>query len=322
MANAFSPSSSFFGLGKEVTPGTAVVPAVYVPIKSPAPADLITYLEDKGIRGSMVDMYGEIQGIGSSEFSHDGDVFLDTIGHYLLGISGSPDTPVLTGALYAHTFSVLNNAPATSNQPPTYTLTDFDGYEARSFPSCKLADLNFKYQANGLFEYAAKWIGFKSSAVATPVPSYSAVVPFAGWTLSATVGGVSNLHIQNFELELKRGAEPIETGTGTQTPYEIFADVMAATAKFTFVIADDTELNYYLNNTQPAVVLLFTQPVTLYTLQFSLGQVAFTVGKVERGKKFVEVSAEAKLIPTAGNASAGGLSPYKIVLTNAQSTAY
>ena len=52
MANAYSPSSSFFGLGKETTPGTAVVPAVYVPITAPAPVDLITYLEDKGIKGT------------------------------------------------------------------------------------------------------------------------------------------------------------------------------------------------------------------------------------------------------------------------------
>ena len=64
---------SFLGIAKETTPGTYVAPVDYLPVRTFDPDHKIKYLEDKGIRGSMVDTYGLVQGPAHSEYSFGGE---------------------------------------------------------------------------------------------------------------------------------------------------------------------------------------------------------------------------------------------------------
>lgn len=90
MANptTFASPRQYIGLAVEVFQGTPVVPAVTMPVEKFDPYDQPTWLDDKALRGSMVEIYDRVQGVKHSEFDMGGPVYLDTIGYLLSNILG------------------------------------------------------------------------------------------------------------------------------------------------------------------------------------------------------------------------------------------
>lgn len=94
-----APSTkSWLGFARETTVGTPVLPVVTIPLDKGTyePEDLIKYLPDEAIRGSMALIYSEIQGVEDASFSYGGPVFGDVYGYFLdntfgdLSTSGQP----------------------------------------------------------------------------------------------------------------------------------------------------------------------------------------------------------------------------------------
>jgi hypothetical protein len=89
------------------------------------------------------------------------------------------------------------------------------------------------------------------------------------------------------------------------------------------VLESDTQLNYYLNNTQPSLKLDFSTGAgaTLVQVQFNMTKCAFTVAKIERGKDYVELSVNYKAIANTTDVGASsGYSPIKVTLQNAKAS--
>lgn len=94
-----SPSTkTFLGVAREITVGTPVMPAITIPLDKGTyePEDLVKYLPDEAIRGSMALVYQEIQGVEDASFNYGGPVFGDAYGYFLdnafgdLSTSGQP----------------------------------------------------------------------------------------------------------------------------------------------------------------------------------------------------------------------------------------
>lgn len=94
-----APSTkTFLGIARETTVGSPVVPVVTIPLDKGTyePEDLIKYLPDEAVRGSMAMIYAEIQGVEDASFSYGGPVFGDVYGYFLdnafgdLSTSGQP----------------------------------------------------------------------------------------------------------------------------------------------------------------------------------------------------------------------------------------
>ncbi len=83
LTTAFPAAQQYFGIGREAVPGTPVLPVTTTPIEKGEPDDRVTYLQDKAIRGSMIEVYGDIAGTEIADFNITGPVFLDTMGYYL-----------------------------------------------------------------------------------------------------------------------------------------------------------------------------------------------------------------------------------------------
>lgn len=113
LATAFPSSKQWFGVGKEATPGTAVLPTNTIPIAKGEPDDKPAFVTDTALRGSMATDYNEIKVSQIADFSLNGPVFLDTIGHLLLNAMGDY---VATGSTPTNstTLSAQVNAGATS----------------------------------------------------------------------------------------------------------------------------------------------------------------------------------------------------------------
>lgn len=308
---------SFLGIAKEATKGTPVAATDFIPVTSITPQDTVMYLPDKGMRGSQVDIYNEIQGPTLSEFTFAGDVFPDTLGYILSGVLGDVAT---TGASapFSHTFAVKNS---TDGQPTSFTISDYNNATTRQFAGMQFHECNFKFSGDGLLMFDAKATGNVSVTTTKPTPSFSAVTPLAAWKGAVTIGGTSVTTLIDGTCDIKRAVNVIHTLDGTANPYKVFVGPASVSGKLAFVAEDETELTRYLTNTQPSLVLDFLQGTGAATTEVKLQmtKAAYTLGTINRGKDFVAVDVNYTAIANATDIGAsGGYSQIKATLQNAK----
>lgn len=316
---------STIGIAKEVTKGTAVAATDFIPVMkdSVKPADVIGALYDTGLRGSNVVNYNYIPGREYSTFDFSSAAFADTIGYALAGIMGSVAT---TGASapFTHTISLKNSQTAAADdQPISYTITDFYSAAVRQYPGSQFSDFSLKWNADGLLEYDAKLTGFPSNTTTVPTATYSAILPSPVWIGTVSIGGSSVTNNMNGNIDLKRNATPVFGVSNTQNPFQVFLGPLEVTGKLEFIMENDTELTRYLNNTQPAIVLNWSQGAgaSLTQIQATITKGAYTAALIDRGDDFVKVSVD---INGQGNTTdagtTGGQAPIKWVLQNAKAS--
>ena len=316
------PSSrSYVGIAKETTRGTAVTPTASIPLTSITAHDEITFIDDTGLRGSMVSLYDRTPGPTWSTFDASGHAFPDSIGFWLASIL--PDVAT-TGASapYSHTFSVLNTG---TGQPKGYSIADYSGLGATSgaryFPGAGVTELTFKFDAAGALTYDVKSICYASSLVPTSAPTktFGALVPTPAYTGAVTIGGSVVTNVEMGDLSIKRPITPIHSADGTQAPYSLFSGPVDVTGNLTFAAEDETELLRYLNVTKPSLLLNFAATVNTSTqMQFNMTSVVYAPADVIRTKDYAEIQVafRAKANTTDVGASAG-YSPLKVTLQNA-----
>jgi hypothetical protein len=307
---------SFLGIAKEVTPGTAVPSTNFIPVTQVTPKDNLTLLQDKGRRGSFVDVYDEIAGTLYATLDYDGDVFPDTIGFPLAGILGDVTT---TGASapYTHAFAVLNNG---TGQPGTYTLNDNYVAGNRQYASAKFSELGFKFTDDGLLTYSAKTTTYGSVAASAPVTSFTGVPPMVGWQGTVTIGGVAQAGVIDGEVTIKRNVTVINAIDGSQNPASLWSGPVQVDGKATLIMEDDTQLTNYLTNAKPSVEFLFSAGTGAAAVQLKLHMTkcAISAADITRGKDYIEVPITwTALSNTTDVGTSGGYSPIKVTVQNA-----
>jgi hypothetical protein len=379
------------GLAVEVTKGTPVVPAFWLPVKSPKYKPNQMVLPDETLQGSMVKVFDDVLGMSYDSHGWDSYPYLDSFpnlvraelgstdnktvagaattiastvaagdnsihtvlsvaaGSYIVigsgatlevKITGTPTgsanpftIPVTTPMLYGHAaaeavtpltqhaFSLLNNA--NQGQPPSYTLTDYDGEEWRQMSACQLDELTIKGNGTGLLGYTCSWMGNNATTPSAPSPSFSGTQTPAPWTLQALIGGVQVTTVLDWEFALKRQVKPIPALTGTKAYFQYMANAILTTGKLTILEQSGSPwLADFENGTR--LTLDFTvfdlQNGAAMTIHCSKAQ--FITGELDRSKEYVEVPLDVQLLPTSTDALAGGVSPVKITIANSQSTIY
>lgn len=312
---------SFVGIAKETTKGTGVVPTAFIPVTTLDPVDNITYFDDTGMRGAMVDVYDLVQGPRFSEVSLAGNVHPDTFPWLLAGIMGDVAT---TGASapFTHTISTRNG---TDGQPISYSLTDHYGLTgatpARRYSGCQFAELTLKYAGDAKIDWSAKAIGFGSTKVARPTASFGAIAMYPSWLGTVTIGGTLRPFVQAGEISIKRGgAGPVSTVNGVQSPYVIWVGPLEIEGKLTLVHEDDTELDRFLNGTNTVLVHNWTTgtAAALTQLQLTMSKVQYKVGAIKRGKQYIELEVDYKaLANTTDVGASGGFGAMRAIVQNA-----
>jgi|ERR1035437_494733 hypothetical protein len=297
------------GLGKETTFGTAVVPSFMLPNKAPKPKDIYKQIVDSDLRGSNSKDQQSQQGTGHSEVDLDFPAYPDLIGNMLMALLGT-DTPTGAGPTYSH---ALTQADA----PPSYSITDYDGVAAKVYAGQKISDLTLKYATDGDFRVTSKSTGKVSASAATPATAFTTAQQFLGWQSSVTIGGVANNKMIDFELSLKRVVELVWGAGDAKDVTDSAADALEVTGKMTFVPSDHTELNYYLNDTQPTCVIVITSGTNVLTLQMSVCSFESPTEIQRGGKAYPMISASFRAIYNATDAGS-----IKATLVNGQSASY
>ena len=331
----FPVVASFDGVGVEPpsAQGMPVAMTATVPLTAPAGwQDTPLFLTDKGMRGSMGEDYGEVEGVYYCDVSSlEGNIEADTFGYLLANILGDV-VETGTTAPYTHAVSLMN--PASSNsytaQPNTNTWTHYDGVTptsgARQFPGLCLSELKIMWDyATKLLTWSAKGSAWKSVSLGSrPTPTPSTLVPTASWTGQFAVGGpVTGTPATNLEtatITISRDLEIEYTGNNDQNPVSIARAALKVATDYTFIAQDLTYYNDVMNNTQPQVQALFSSGTgaSLTSLQIDMQQNAFTKPKANYGKKMArwDISGKGEFNSTNVGAT-GGLSPITVTLKNA-----
>lgn len=226
---------------------------------------------------------------------------------------------VLTG----HSFSLLNNAGSGGNQPPSATITDFDGEEWRQLAAAQLDKLTIKGNATGLADYSSTWFANSSITPTPPTPGFTVLDAAVGWTAMIQIGGVSKYYVMDWEIDLGRSVKPVPGLTGTQAYFLYFADALTCPGKLTVIEQSGApELTQYEAGTP------FTLDIFIYDKQsgdaayIHSSKCKFKTGDIDRSKTWVEVPLTLDLLPTSTDAGAGGVAPLKMMFGNTQTTAY
>lgn len=304
-----------FGIAKEVTKGTFVAASAYLPLDTFTPEDKITMLANVGLRGSMTDTYGMVQGVGNADLSIGGAVYADTIGWPLAGLMGV-DTVAGSGP-YTHTFTLLNTG---TGQPTSHSLTHFyQATSSRAYSALQWNSVEIQYTAPDLAKFTAKASSLLSTTQTNPTAAYTAVLPFAAWNCVATLNGATTITVTEATITMSRKQDIINGLTGLQSPAEIFEGPLQVTWKISGLAdASDTALLLYLNNTQPSVDLTMTSS-TSAILQIHSTSVAMTAGPFKADKDVIEIDLAGTAVANTTD-TAVGYSPVKITLTNSLAT--
>jgi hypothetical protein len=85
---------SYLGVAREEVAGAPLVPVITHPLEqnSYEPEDMVKYLDDKAIRGSMTDLFYKTPGVESATFSFGGPNFLDSHGYFFDNAFGDLST--------------------------------------------------------------------------------------------------------------------------------------------------------------------------------------------------------------------------------------
>ena len=229
-----------------------------------------------------------------------------------------------------HNFSLLNAGLGgggwTASQPPTYTYEDYTGVTptsgARNYAYSCFSEVTITSEATALLMWEGKLTAIASQpAVSTPTTALTTVIPQAAWRATVSFAGAGTLNIAEWKLSLMRKLAPKFTNSNQQDPFAIARGYFTAGLSFNVDPAsDESEWQYYLQNTQPVCQLVATNGLvgTLgATLTVNANQTGFDTGEIVDSKEVFGYDLTAKLIANTTNTGpSGGFSPVSVTLAN------
>ncbi len=325
--NFYANSQSVLGVAVETTRNTWVTPAFWIPVTSPQVSPMVTQVKDDALRGSMVLHYDDINTVRHDEYTFTTYCYLDTLPVFLRAILGSSDTKTGSAPSVSHVIG-LNNSGGNGNQPPSLSLTDYDGYLYRKLTGAQMDELTIKFNATGLVELTCKFLANPFTTTAGPISTgFTALGAQPSWNCAANYAGSSCDLVVDGTVSLKRGVKPIHT-LGTQGPRLLWAGPLDISGTGTFLKADDTFLTNYLTSVSAALTYVFTNPTVttdILTIQMSTVKLEGTKD-IRSSDELIETTTNLMPLPSSTDASAaangGGVSPILVTVVNAQTAAY
>lgn len=320
---SYPVAKSFILLTKEVTEGTAVPPGVAtVPVNKFLPKDRLPPIKDKAQRGSMAGTYGQQQGSGHAEWTiEESPVMYDMLPYFLNNILG--DITTSGAGPYTHVHSLLNSGAA---QPGTFTIFDWEGTptnSGRQWPGIVVTELVIKGNPESEYiTWSAKGLGWLSAAMAAaPVAAPTSDRPMPAWRAEIKINTVAVKAYGEWEITITREAEAEHTSQNSQQPYKIQRGELTATGSLAVrKPSDETQLQQYLANTQPALNIVADNgglTTAKRSIDIQCSVIGFDDTSLDRGELAIGYKQTFEALANSTDAGAsGGSSPIKITVIN------
>lgn len=224
--------------------------------------------------------------------------------------------------LTKHQVGLLNNG-GPGDQPPSVTITDFDGERTRQLAAAQLSKFDIKVTPTGLVEATTEWFANAATSPAGPTPSFTQTQAPPGWSGQMSVGGSQVTYYTDAEISLDRKVKPIPTVSANGAYFAYFASPLSLSIKFTVVEqAGAPELTSFANGTTTSFDLTVADVSSGFAANFHSSRARFKMGELDRGKDWVEAQVTLQPLPSATDATSGGTSPMVVTVANATTTAY
>lgn len=231
--------------------------------------------------------------------------------------SGAAVTPLTT-----HQFSLLNNA-GEGNQPPSITVTDYDGDVWRQLAACQIDELSIKGNATGLVDYTTTLMGNPASTPSTPTPSFSGSQATPGWAVAVLLGGTLIPTVMDWTVDLKRGTKPIPSLTGVEEYFTYYAGPIVPSGKLTFIEQSGSPyIAQYLSGATETLEFFSYDLSSGSAMHIQSSKCIFKTAELDRSKEYVEVAMDFEMLPSSTDATAGGVSPLQVTVANTVTTSY
>lgn len=302
------------GIAKEPAYGTATVPAMYLPVAQPGPADLHTPIPDDGWRSSAVESYAHQPGPLEGAVDLAGPVFADTIGFALAGILG--DVASAGSNPTTHTMAVVNTG---EQQPPSYTITTSDPVGALAWAGAKFASVTLSATADGVLTWVGQAHSQAAAAATTPAAAPTALSQFAGWRGVVQLGGATDARVESLDVTLARAVTAKRNVDGARAPWLQRTGPLSVVGTMTIIMASDTYRQQYVNGTVTSVDINYQQGAGagLQQVKLHCSTVTFTNVARSYSGSWVELAVAWTADANTTDAGAsGGLSPVKATLKN------
>ena len=224
-----------------------------------------------------------------------------------------------------HIFNALNSG---TGQPPTHTLTDYQGITAstgaRAYVSSCVATLDLTGNAEQLLSWKVSGSSWISAVAATkPTAQSNYVVPIPNWRGNVTVGGGTIYNIGEWSVSLKRPLKIYWTAQNSQNPFFIARGPLDCVGTLNYTVAtDETALTNMLNNTQPALNISMNNgsvstSTSFLSFTFNAAQAAYVKSKPMRNSELIGFQTEFQTVANAINTGgSGGLGPATVTIVN------
>lgn len=315
--------NAWLGLAPEVTAGTPVNPTIFSPLMDPAWVPKQTYLQDIGLRGDPTMDHDDVLGVRSATYGWKTNLFADIWPYYMLNLLGT-DAVTGTTAPYTHTSGVINNT--TGSQPPSLTLSYFDGGHGWQLPWSMLNKVDIAMAIDAAVEATMSAICLPAASASLSGNTYNTEHIIPSWDTAITLGTIVSTAVESFDCSIERlNSEPIHTA-GQQNAHANYLGPIRVTGKMMFVYDNNdgiapNVLTEALERLQQLLSVVFTDPVTSHsiTLQMTTAQLEDPV--VTAKKSWLEIETGFRAIGNSTDAVNGGTSPIKCITSNAQSAA-
>lgn len=230
-----------------------------------------------------------------------------------VGLAKAHLTAVAVVAQSTHTFKQA------STPHPSYSITLYDTTATIGYVGASCGDLSIKIDPKGAVMLNSKFKAFTGTTQSLPTATYTTLTPELGWAWTMNNAGATSTRGLMYDMNLKRGLDPINSSDGTISPREIFSGPLEADGTYTAIFENQLDMNLFINYVQTPTTATLLNPAALGGFQLAL--TTSKSGWIKGKRSFSKVYTEASF-SFAGIFNTTDAGSISAVLSNYTATAY
>jgi hypothetical protein len=295
----------WLGVATEASPGTArTTPTLFHPCKSKfSNKTKMVYLDEE--RGTRDGNYGRVSTVQMATGSIQGPWYNDTSPYFLMGFMGadaaSQPNAGTDPTVWLHNLTLVD---PNASMPALDCFKSYD-YATYLFAYTVVEKVTIKFAADGKLLEAdfGTQSQYGTKMTSPPTPSYTGLLPFAGYTPTVKVDTVANGDLEDMQLTLAQKVTLFYAAAGSRQFVTAYFGERTAKMEGTVRFDNDTFYNYFLTgqDTFHHWNIQFTGPLIAGTynqeliLDFPI--VAFDDMEFETGKDNITTKFNATCMP-------------------------
>ena len=289
------------GVATESTPGTAkTTPTLFVPTKTTFKGGKKReYMDEE--RGDRNKNYGVVDSIRQTSLDMKGPWYNDSMGYFAYGAMGV-DTATQPASstdptVWLHTLSL-------GDVPPSFTM--FRSLDAKTYyvPYAVVEKFGLTFASEGkLLDANISMLGqFALPMASPPTPTYSSLLPFAGYMPTLTLASGVSTDIIDLDFEFNQKIGLWYPANGSQDYITAYFGERAATVSFTARFDNTTIYDKWRGNINDSLTIAFTGAVISHTytqnITITLPVISYDTVEHDMSKDNVLIKAKATVLST------------------------